>query len=612
MQRLSESEDSPLSPVSQQSSHRPHNRLKRRLFSATSATITNASASHSTLQNTSNSFLGRSETSLFDYSAPLPSEQQHSHTPTTIEDVKLPKRKKVFADKGNYPLLQDSSNAQLRIVASQSKLNDAQKEEEEEQGKTRQPNRGIITYANYQRLQRNSKNRLFHCEYLNSYSDRKKLLSTVYHKHKFQGFHLRSEFDIKPILSSLSLSYQNSLDRQGLTVTEILSARYKDREYVFCLFRNGLGVVFDRKTTKYVAVLNSVSDEVIRSLFYNRKCNSIVTVTVYISEQCLDLYCKSVHLEYVSRMDNASSNVGKINYLKQGFRIFETECLRWPGFVEFDEVNEKVVTYNAESRIYKIWELCNYRLLYSLNDCNIQELKVSPSVMLLIFCETKSVQQKETVLPLHVLDINTGETLVKLHHTIESGKDSQAIEFVDLFNGKILLKQKNCCLKIIDIKTGQRITIKETENVSPAGFLFLYSTNLFLAFEAQKVTVWDFIGNKVSKFEETIFQTQQPEAAATPACTALSALCVSQDQKYLFSYSQQQLHISEIRTGRVVATISSTKGKQKFSHQNYEHWMKQTKRKKEALKAVSTVYYDELTNEIYTGSEQGKVFIWSN
>lgn len=35
---------------------------------------------------------------------------------------------------------------------------------------------------------------------------------------------------------------------------------------------------------------------------------------------------------------------------ESGFPLFESESLRWPGFVEFDDVNGKVLTYSAIDR----------------------------------------------------------------------------------------------------------------------------------------------------------------------------------------------------------------------------------------------------------------------
>lgn len=33
-----------------------------------------------------------------------------------------------------------------------------------------------------------------------------------------------------------------------------------------------------------------------------------------------------------------------------GFALFESESLKWPGFVEFDDVNGKVLTFSAQDR----------------------------------------------------------------------------------------------------------------------------------------------------------------------------------------------------------------------------------------------------------------------
>lgn len=44
-------------------------------------------------------------------------------------------------------------------------------------------------------------------------------------------------------------------------------------------------------------------------------------------------------------------------YIRQGdpdagFELFESESLKWPGFVEFDDVNGKVLTYSVQDRYF--------------------------------------------------------------------------------------------------------------------------------------------------------------------------------------------------------------------------------------------------------------------
>lgn len=35
---------------------------------------------------------------------------------------------------------------------------------------------------------------------------------------------------------------------------------------------------------------------------------------------------------------------------ESGFSLFEDESLRWPGFVEFDDVNSKVMTFSVDEK----------------------------------------------------------------------------------------------------------------------------------------------------------------------------------------------------------------------------------------------------------------------
>lgn len=40
-----------------------------------------------------------------------------------------------------------------------------------------------------------------------------------------------------------------------------------------------------------------------------------------------------------------------------GFALFESESLKWPGFVEFDDVNGKVLTYSAQDKYASLTKL---------------------------------------------------------------------------------------------------------------------------------------------------------------------------------------------------------------------------------------------------------------
>lgn len=80
-----------------------------------------------------------------------------------------------------------------------------------------------------------------------------------------------------------------------------------------------------------ICFLNVSPDEVIRSLLYNKRNNDLlITVSVYASDNFSSLKCRTTRIEYIRR--------GKPD---AGFPLFEPESLKGPGFVEFDDINEK-------------------------------------------------------------------------------------------------------------------------------------------------------------------------------------------------------------------------------------------------------------------------------
>uniref|UniRef100_A0A453K3V4 Uncharacterized protein n=4 Tax=Aegilops tauschii subsp. strangulata TaxID=200361 RepID=A0A453K3V4_AEGTS len=210
-------------------------------------------------------------------------------------------------------------------------------------------------------------------------------------------------------------------------IIEIVAAK----DIIFALAHSGLCAAFSRVTNKRLSFLNLSPDEVIRSLFYNKNNDSLITVSVYASDHFSTLKCRTTPIEYIRR-----------DQLDAGFPLFESESLKWPGFVEFDDVNGKVLTYSAQDGIYKVFDLKNYSFLYSIPDTNVQEIKISPGIMLLIYDRTPSY------VPLKILSIEDGKPLKLFKHLLHRGKK---IDFIEQFNEKLLVKQEDENLQILDV-----------------------------------------------------------------------------------------------------------------------------------------------------------------
>ncbi|GJN14740.1 hypothetical protein PR202_gb01596 [Eleusine coracana subsp. coracana] len=203
-------------------------------------------------------------------------------------------------------------------------------------------------------------------------------------------------------------------------------------------------------------------------LFYNKNNESLITVSVYGAENFSALRCRTTRIEYIRRGQPDA-----------GFPLFETESLKWPGFVEFDDVNGKVLTYSAQDSTYKVFDLKNYTLLYSVSDKNVQEIKIRTS----------------SSVPLKILSIEDGTVLKSFSHLLHRNKK---VDFIEQFNEKLLVKQEGENLQILDVRNFQLTEVSRTEFMTPSAFIFLYELQLFLTFRNRSVAVWNFRAGSIN------------------------------------------------------------------------------------------------------------------
>jgi len=363
-------------------------------------------------------------------------------------------------------------------------------------------------------------------------------------------------------------------------IVEIVAAK----DIVFVLTQTGLCIGYDCRSREQVCVLNKVGqDEVIRSLFYNKANNSLITVSVYRHDNFSSLNCRSSQLEDIEN--------GKP---EKGTSIFTTESLKWPGFVEFDDVNGKVLTYSAEDKLYKVWRLQDYSMVYQISDENIAEIKISPGIMLLIFNKVEVSQganhDASSHVPLKILSIEDGEVLQQCMHVL---KVEKKVDFIEQFNEKLLVKQEGENLMILDVQKNTSMEVSSTEFVTPSAFIFLYENQLFLTFKQRSVAVWNFRGELITRFED--------HNLWYPDCNTNNIYITSQ-QDLIVSYCRDSnqdcgsINISNILTGKCMAKLNAS--------QNPSY--------RSSLEDVTALFYNEERNEIYSGTRNGKLTVWAN
>ncbi|KAG5224516.1 serine/arginine repetitive matrix protein [Salix suchowensis] len=364
--------------------------------------------------------------------------------------------------------------------------------------------------------------------------------------------------------------------RKRSKIIEIVAAR----DIVFALAQSGVCAAFSRDTNQRICFLNVTPDEVIRSLFYNKNNDSLITVSVYASDNFSSLKCRSTRIEYIRRGQPDA-----------GFALFESESLKWPGFVEFDDVNGKVLTYSAQDSIYKVFDLKNYTMLYSIADKMFKRLRSGiPGIMLLILTKTSGC------VPLEILSIEDGTVLKSFNHLLHRNKK---VDFIEQFNEKLLVKQENENLQILDVRNFDLTEVSRTEFMTPSAFIFLYENQLFLTFRNRTVAVWNFRGELVTSFEDHLLWH--------PDCNT-NNIYITSDQDLIISYCKAD------------SDDPLSEGNGYFPNENecsqnskkHRHASRIRSIAAEALEDITALFYDEERNEIYTGNRNGLVHVWSN
>jgi len=193
-------------------------------------------------------------------------------------------------------------------------------------------------------------------------------------------------------------------------------------------------------TTKFLSYVNLHPYQIIRSIFYNKFNDSILTVSVDHSDDFTSLKCRTT-----------SINLIKQNRAKEGYDIFCSESLSWPGFVEFDDVNGVILTHSATNGSYKIWDMENYELLFTIVDDRnpgISDIKISPGTLLLIYRRTFNSAGH---VKFQVINVRSGELLDEWTQLLHRNK---ALKFVEQMDEFVLLKQEDENLLIYNVLSG--------------------------------------------------------------------------------------------------------------------------------------------------------------
>lgn len=139
--------------------------------------------------------------------------------------------------------------------------------------------------------------------------------------------------------TGIDVDLTNLLARRS-AVTEVL---FTPESLVLALTSSGLCAVFRRGAGR-LCLLNVEPDERIESLFLSRSggSTSIISVSLFVHDAQRQLRCRATSVEALAAGNPHSWRP-----------LFASETLRFPGFVELCDRNDKCLTLCAESRAFK-------------------------------------------------------------------------------------------------------------------------------------------------------------------------------------------------------------------------------------------------------------------
>lgn len=366
----------------------------------------------------------------------------------------------------------------------------------------------------------------------------------------------------------------------GGEIVEILALDSPSR-LVFALSQSGVCTVLKRCEggvgLAHHGTLNTPlphGEEEIRSMFHNKRHHSMVVVFVRSDDTHKALHCRSIPLRCIEQKDWSLSDTRS---------LFESETFVYPSFIEFDDVNDCVLTFSANRRCFKVWSLMDYRLLLTIDDPLVTEMKLSPGLALMIY------ERDTSAIQLRLLNVRSGKLMrcffLPLHHD----KD---IEFIELFNEKLLLKQEEHSLRIFDVITEKVTRVDRSRFRTPEAFIFLYDQRTLLTFRDGRAETWSFDG-------DTLLRCENRAVCYSNDCQQ-GGVCVSSNQKALVSYSRDEtcdqgsIDVVMLRRGRVTKTASA---RLPVAAQFEE--------------PPATLFYDETRHEVIGGFESGLLCVFS-
>ena len=332
------------------------------------------------------------------------------------------------------------------------------------------------------------------------------------------------------------------------------------RHILFVLNKRGGCAVYHLPTQRLLRTVNLHEEDVMRSVFYNRHRQELITVSVQWQHENSFLHCRSTPLSALV----ASPPLSLPHFSLRSSPLLSDESLVYPGFVEFDDLNGILLSYSRDASLYKLWRLSDYSVCWQRQGGphHIREVKTCPGMILLVEARVGRLQR------LSVVECESGAEVGRISHMMTSDDEAEC-EYIELFNHFVVVKERHQPLVILDLLHPQAPR-RIAPFPSPDAFIFLYERRLFLTFNGREVRRWH--ADKADEWSSEGGVGFEGQLLAYGGSTSI--VYVSAKQEIMVAYCKddrrleandgagsdaQCICISDIESGRLIGKASAWK-----------------------------------------------------
>ena len=376
--------------------------------------------------------------------------------------------------------------------------------------------------------------------------------SAHFHPEHYNNFTLRARIDTTTSRDQPSAPFRYF--DAACPVVELACTHH----VLFVLNKRGGCAAYHLPTQRLLRHVNVSEDDVMRSVFYNRHRNELITVSVHWHDTNSSLHCRSTPLAALI----ASPPLSLAHFALRSSPLLPNESLVYPGFVEFDDLNGIMLSYSRDQALYKLWRLSDYTVCWQRQGGpqHIREVKTCPGMVLLVEARLGRLQR------LSVVECESGVEVGRISHMMTSDDDTDC-EYIELFNHYVVIKERHQPLVILDLLQPAAQT-RIAPFPCPDAFIFLYERRLFLTFNGREVRRWH--ADKADEWSRDGGVGFEGQLLAYGGSTSI--VYVSAKQEVMVAYCKddrspggesdgdaQCICISDIESGRLIGRASAWK-----------------------------------------------------